>query len=87
MNPSGIRFGTPPLTTRNIKPQHIDQVGEYIHQAWTIALEVQAKSGPKLVDWKRELEGNAEIQGKISDLKACVEAFASQFPLPGYDDI
>ena len=87
MNPSGIRFGTPPLTTRNVKPHQMIQVVDYIHRAWSIALEVQSRSGPKLVNWKKELDENAEMQGKVFALKGEIEAFALQFPLPGYDDI
>merc|ERR1719418_124094 len=87
MNPSGIRFGTPPLTTRNVKPVHIPKIVDFIHQAWTLALEVQSLSGPKLVSWKKELETNLTIVGKVSALKGQIEAFAQQFPLPGHEDI
>jgi len=86
MNPSGIRFGTPPLTTRNVKPNQMPIVVEFIHQAWNLALEIQMASGPKLADWKKEL-AKAENTQKITDLKNKVEKFALQFPLPGHDDI
>ena len=84
---TGIRFGTPPLTTRNVKPVHIPKIVDFIHQAWTLALEVQSLSGPKLVSWKKELETNLTIVGKVSALKGQIEAFAQQFPLPGHEDI
>lgn len=32
LNPSGIRLGTPALTTRGVKENHIDDIAEYIHQ-------------------------------------------------------
>ena len=86
MNPSGIRFGTPPLTTRNVKPNQMPIVVEFIHQAWNLALEIQMASGPKLADWKKELAKSENTQ-KITDLKNKVEKFALQFPLPGHDDI
>ena len=86
MNPSGIRFGTPPLTTRNVKPNQMPIVVEFIHQAWNLALEIQMASGPKLADWKKELV-KPENTAKITDLKNKVEKFALQFPLPGHDDI
>jgi len=84
MNPSGIRFGTPPLTTRNVRPNQMLTVVGFIHQAWNLALEIQSVSGPKLADWKVELEKH---RGEINDLKGKIEAFAVQFPLPGHDDI
>ena len=87
MNPSGIRFGTPPLTTRNVQPCHIPQVVQFIHQAWQLALDIQKMSGPKLVDFKKCLEDNPEVKAKVADLKGKVEIFALQFPLPGHDDI
>lgn len=84
MNPSGIRFGTPPLTTRNIKPNQMLTVVEFIHQAWNLALDIQRVSGPKLADWKIQLE---QHRGAIKELKDKIEAFAVQFPLPGHDNI
>merc|ERR1712117_252733 len=87
MNPSGIRFGTPPLTTRKVQPEHIPKIVDFIHKAWTLALEVQSISGPKLAAWKNELQSNLSVAAKVSALKAEVETFALQFPLPGHDDI
>merc|ERR1719266_2625593 len=87
MNPSGIRFGTPPLTTRKVKPEHIPKIVDFIHQAWTLALEVQSVSGPKFVTWKHELETNISIMDKVSALKQKIETYASKFPLPGHEDI
>merc|ERR1712088_828698 len=54
MNPSGIRFGTPPLSTRGVQPEHVKNIVGFIDQAWKIAMEIQAKSGPKLVDFNKE---------------------------------
>merc|ERR1712242_283134 len=79
MNPSGIRFGTPPLTTRKVQPEHIPKIVDFIHQAWTLALEVQSISGPKFVTWKNELKTNLTITAKVSALKGQIEAFAQQF--------
>jgi len=87
MNPSGIRFGTPPLTTRKVQPEHIPKIVDFIHKAWTLALEVQSISGPKLASWKNELQTNPTVSAKVSALKAEIETFALQFPLPGHEDI
>merc|ERR1712111_285189 len=68
MNPSGIRFGTPPLTTRKVQPEHIPKIVDFIHKAWTLALEVQSISGPKLAAWKNELQSNLSVAAKVSAL-------------------
>ncbi|XP_014241065.1 serine hydroxymethyltransferase, cytosolic isoform X2 [Cimex lectularius] len=86
LNPSGIRLGTPALTTRGLKEPEIDRVVEFIDAALNLAVEAQKKSGPKLVDFKKEIVSNEEISGKVDALKKEVEAFAEQFPIPGYPD-
>lgn len=87
LNPSGIRLGTPGLTTRGLNETHMEQVVEYIDQALKIAQDCQVKSGPKLVDWKRVLETDEEFINRVNTLKTHVEDFARKFPLPGQPDI
>ncbi len=87
MNPSGIRFGVPPMTTRGVTPADVPEVVGFIHSAWTIALEIQAVSGPKLVDWKKVLENDAGVKSKLEALHQKVIDFALRFPLPGYDEL
>ncbi|KAK7078699.1 Serine hydroxymethyltransferase, cytosolic [Halocaridina rubra] len=86
LNPSGIRLGTPALTTRNMKEEEIAKVVTFIDEAFKIAKDVQAKSGPKLVDFKRVIN-EEEFQGRIKTVRSNVENFARQFPLPGLDNI
>jgi glycine hydroxymethyltransferase len=33
MKPSGIRIGTPAVTTRGMKEAHVEQVADFIHEA------------------------------------------------------
>jgi len=81
-NPSGIRFGTPPLTTRGFADDDMTVIVDLIDRAFRLALDVQAVSGPKLVDWKKELV-KEENTAKILQIKRDVEALALKFPLPG----
>ena len=41
LNPSGIRFGTPPLTTRGFKEADMESVVALIDRALAIAIDVQ----------------------------------------------
>merc|ERR1719365_142616 len=53
LNPSGIRLGTPAITTRCLETAHMATIVTFIDRAMKLALEVQSASGPKLVDFKR----------------------------------
>ena len=57
----------------------------YFFTAFNLAREIQKISGPKLVDFKKELSG-IEFKTRIEDLRRKVENFASKFPMPGRDD-
>ncbi len=60
-DPSGIRMGTPALTTRGLKEAEMDQVAEWIDRAIT---------------------ANGQ-DAKLAKIKAEIEAFAKDYPLPG----
>merc|ERR1711970_1351229 len=68
LNPSGIRLGTPAITTRGLDISHMDQVVKFIHSAIELAIEIQQSSGPKLVDFKKFLV-NEKFTGKIESLQ------------------
>jgi len=83
LNPSGIRLGTPPLTTRGLKEEDMRRVAVFIDQALKLALDAQAVSGPKLVAWKKTLGENAKFADSIEQLRQEVATFARSFPMPG----
>lgn len=85
-NPSGVRFGTPALTTRGLVEKDIDQVAAFIDEAITLAKEITKISGPKLVDYNKVLENDASIVPKVKALQDKVENFSKTFPLPGYEE-
>jgi len=84
LNPSGVRLGTPALTTRGLKESDIEKVVTFIDSALKIASEIQEKSGPKLVDFKIALV-TPENQEKIGALRKEIESFAQNFRLPGQE--
>ena len=86
LNPSGIRLGTPAITTRGLDTTHMNRVVQFIHSAMELAVEIQKTSGPKLVDFKKYL-GDDKFTGKVDILQKQVEQFAIQFRLPGHEDI
>lgn len=84
LNPSGIRLGTPALTTRGLVEKDIDQVVEFIHRGLQLAKEISDVSGPKLVDFKAAVHG--KFHDKIASLRNEIEDYSSKFPMPGYEE-
>lgn len=82
LNPSGIRLGTPALTTRGFVETDIDFVVDLIDRGLKLAKEIGAASGPKLVDFKSACHTD-QFAGKIAALRTEVEEFGLKFPLPG----
>lgn len=79
-------LGTPAITTRGFVEKDIDRVVDFIDRGLKLAIEISAKSGPKLVDFKRLIEEDSDVKGKVASLRNEVEEFCSKFPLPGYPE-
>lgn len=84
LNPSGIRLGTPALTTRGLVESDFDKVVEYIHRGLQLSKEIADVTGPKLADFKAAVHG--VYADKIKALRDEVENFSVKFPMPGYED-
>uniref|UniRef100_A0A8V0YWC0 Serine hydroxymethyltransferase n=1 Tax=Gallus gallus TaxID=9031 RepID=A0A8V0YWC0_CHICK len=84
LRPSGLRFGTPALTSRGFRQDDFRTVARYIHKGIELTLRVQKDMNPKatLKEFKEKLE-EEKYQGELKALKEEVEAFAATFPLPG----
>lgn len=85
LKPSGIRFGTPALTTRGLCENEIVQVAEFIDRAIQIALAINIKDPNQVLkDFKENMKLQEHLT-KLEQLKEDVESFASKFPMPGAD--
>jgi len=84
-NPSGIRIGTAALTTREFKEADFVKVGEFIDSVVCLSQAIQEKSGRKLVDFKKYITENENIQKNIWSLAEEVRLFASEFPFIDFE--
>ncbi|KAK9832119.1 hypothetical protein WJX74_010960 [Apatococcus lobatus] len=85
MVPSGLRVGTPALTSRGFIEEDFVQVAEYIERAVELTKKLKAdpNCGPKIKDFKSFVDEN--IPQELVDLKNEVELFAAQFPTIGFE--
>jgi glycine hydroxymethyltransferase len=86
MNPSGLRLGSGALTTRGMKEDDMKKVAGFFSEAIELCAQIQAKSGPKLVDFLKVMETDEDFMAKIETLRARIEAFADAFPMPGNEN-
>lgn len=86
LNPSGIRLGTPALTTRGLLEKDMQQVVNFIDRGLQLSQEIATVSGPKLVDFKRVIHEDAAISAKVEALRNEVEQYSEQFHLPGNEE-
>ncbi|KAH8408807.1 hypothetical protein KR009_000566, partial [Drosophila setifemur] len=84
LNPSGIRLGTPALTTRGLLEKDIEQVVTFIDSALKIGvLAAKVAGSPKLTDYHKALEENQDLRSQVEQIQNHVKEFSRQFPLPG----
>lgn len=87
LKPSGIRLGTPALTTRGFREHDIIQVAEFIDRAIKIALEINASDPTQLV---KDFKANMKLEPhatKLEQLREEIETFAAKYPMPGHESI
>jgi len=85
--PGGVRVGTAAVTSRSMGTNEMVIIAEFLHRAVQISLKLQKEAGKKLVDFIRAAtEGNGEAKQELEQLHKDVQAFATQWPLPGILD-
>lgn len=81
--PSGIRIGSPAMTTRGCKEADFIEIMKFLERATDIVNNVNKKAkGTKLKDFKETLHGELESP-EILSLKRDINAFVKEFPVPG----
>lgn len=83
-DPSGIRLGTPALTTRGMKEKEMFAIAQYIHDALN-AIKVddtQIKSAGPFPKFKTSYTVDIKVINKI---RQEVKKLALQFPIPGIE--
>uniref|UniRef100_A0A8C1RQD0 Serine hydroxymethyltransferase n=1 Tax=Cyprinus carpio TaxID=7962 RepID=A0A8C1RQD0_CYPCA len=89
LRPSGLRLGSPALTSRGLLEDDFRKVAEFIHQGIELTLDIQRNMNPKatLKEFKDELARNEKYQLKINEIRKEVEDFAGKFPMPGLPEL
>ena len=85
LRPSGLRFGSPALTSRGFTENDFRKVAEFIDAGVKLTCEIQKmlpdKASFKL--FKECLYGDKGVVERVAELKSEVAKFASKFPMPG----
>jgi len=80
LTPGGVRLGTPALTSRGFKEKDFVEIASILDRVVRISIEIQGKTGKKLVDFLQALDGNDELE----KIKNEVHEYSNRFGLPGF---
>ncbi|GLU00989.1 hypothetical protein SLE2022_183190 [Rubroshorea leprosula] len=81
ISPRGVRIGTPAMTSRGCLESDFETIADFLITAAHITSAVQREHGKSKKELLKGLQNNSDIV----DLRNKVEAFASQFAMPGFD--
>ncbi|KAI5850608.1 serine hydroxymethyltransferase [Tricharina praecox] len=83
LKPSGLRLGSPAMTTRGLDEEDFAQVAEFLGRGVEIARSLDSKFGPKqtLKDYLKKL-GDGTDYPEIEELRKEVAEWTRKFPVP-----
>jgi glycine hydroxymethyltransferase len=84
--PSGIRMGTPAVTSRGFEEADMHKVADFFDRAVQITKDIKASSGKKLKDFRAATEGGAAPFPELVALGEEVAEFSKKFPTIGYNE-
>lgn len=76
INPSGVRFGTPSITTRGMKENEVREIAKIINEVTKISKEAY-QEGMKLKDFTDAFL----TDGRVEEIKKKVKELAGRFPI------
>ena len=80
--PSGLRLGSPAMTSRGLMEEDFDRIVEYLDRGVQITKRLKSESksvGTKLVDFKNYVKKTAGDDKELKVLKEEVRGFANKF--------
>jgi glycine hydroxymethyltransferase len=87
LTPSGIRMGTPALTSRDFKEKDFKQVADFFDRAVAIANELsKTEKGKTLKGFKEMCSVGPSVHPELVKLRKEVSDFACTFPTVGFDE-
>jgi len=82
LRPSGLRLGTPALTSRGLLEKEFQKVAQFIHRGIELTLQIQNDVGAKatLKEFREKLAGDEKHQRAVGALREEVSERTSQGP-------
>ena len=83
--------GTPALTSRQMKEAEMKATAEFLNEGVELAAAIKASlvspegKAPTFKVFKQFVSNDNAAVAKISELRGRVEAYAREYPMPGFD--
>ncbi|TGZ55754.1 hypothetical protein CRM22_010309 [Opisthorchis felineus] len=85
LQPSGLRLGSPALTSRGLKEEDFKQVAAFLEELLDITVLAKSVS-QNIKTFRTALVEDPKVSARVKELRGRVSEYASQFPMPGWDD-
>ena len=82
LSPGGIRLGTSAMTTRGFTSEDFKRLASLLHGLIQKSIEIQEKSGRKMVDFKKYISENEDLQKDLESIKNGINIWVYDYELP-----